>query len=82
MLRISPRAAAGVAGSITVLTDGVRHVSIVLIEVEFSEFEEGLDPLGGDPCLHETVDDPREGIQGTDQDAEQRHTCEHLHVHK
>lgn len=80
MLRISPRAAARVAGSITVLAYGVGHVGVVLIEIEFSEFEEGLDPLGGDPCLHETVDDPREGIQGTDQDAEQRHAREHLYT--
>ena len=51
---------------------------VVCAPVEFIKLQELLHSLGGDPGLHESVDDPGECIQGANQNVEQSHTCEHL----
>ena len=51
---------------------------VVLFKVKLLELEEAVHSLDGDPGLHEAIDDPGEGIEGTDEDVEQRHTGEHL----
>ena len=52
--------------------------NVILCPVKLLQLQELLHPFCGDPGLHESIDDPGEGIQGTDEDVEQSHTGEHL----
>ena len=51
---------------------------VVVVPVNLLHLQELLDPLDRDPGLHQTIDHPGEGIEGTDQHIEQRHTSKHL----
>ena len=52
--------------------------NVILCPVQLIQLQEFLHSLCGDPGLHESIDNPGEGIQGTDEDVEESHTGEHL----
>ena len=56
--------------------------TVVVVPVNLLHLQEPLDSLDRDPGLHQTIDHPGEGIEGTDQHIEQRHTSKHLGFEK
>lgn len=59
----------------------VQVSAIILLEVQLLQLQESVDSLCGNPSLHDPIDDPREGIQGTDKDVEQSQARENLHIY-